>query len=158
MSTFLPANRLLQKQYRRHNYAKYSDLIYDLLQTEKYDELLTNNGTLSLPWKKNKMAPSAFSGPCLRNPVGRLFRVAPLGLPGDGNHVTLALLILCSRVSGLSASTGPQAKASAATIGFFLPSLLIHFLDPSPSTSIRLAVFLHDLEKLIHYLRQANER
>ena len=35
LSTFLPSNRLLQQQYRRHNYAKYSDLIYDLLQVEK---------------------------------------------------------------------------------------------------------------------------
>ena len=31
LSTFLPANRLLQQQYRRHKYTKYSDLIYDLL-------------------------------------------------------------------------------------------------------------------------------
>jgi len=28
-------NRLLQQQYRRHNYAKYSDFIYDLPQVEK---------------------------------------------------------------------------------------------------------------------------
>jgi hypothetical protein len=34
LSTFLPANRLLQQQYRCHNYVKYSDLIYDLLQAE----------------------------------------------------------------------------------------------------------------------------
>ena len=43
LSIFLPANRLLQQQYRRHNYAKYSDLIYDLLQVEKHDEFLTKN-------------------------------------------------------------------------------------------------------------------
>jgi hypothetical protein len=43
LSTFLPANRLLQQQHRRHNYVKYSDLIYDLLQAAKYDELLTKN-------------------------------------------------------------------------------------------------------------------
>jgi len=43
LSTFLPENRLLQQQYRRHNYAKYSDLIHDLSQAEKHDELLTKN-------------------------------------------------------------------------------------------------------------------
>jgi hypothetical protein len=55
LSTFLPTNRLLQQQYCRHNYAKYSDLIYDLLQAEKHDEILTKNhqirpmGTSPLP-------------------------------------------------------------------------------------------------------------
>jgi hypothetical protein len=43
LSTFLHANRILQHQYRRHKYTKYSDLIYDLLQEEKHDELLTKN-------------------------------------------------------------------------------------------------------------------
>jgi hypothetical protein len=43
LSTFLPASRILQQQYRRHKYTKYSDLIYDLLQAEKHDELLTKN-------------------------------------------------------------------------------------------------------------------
>jgi len=43
LSTFLPANRLLQQQYRCHNYAKYSDLIHNLLQAEKHDELLTKS-------------------------------------------------------------------------------------------------------------------
>uniref|UniRef100_K3ZDC9 Uncharacterized protein n=1 Tax=Setaria italica TaxID=4555 RepID=K3ZDC9_SETIT len=46
LSTFLSANRILQQQYRRHNYTKYSDLIYDLFQIEKYDELLTKNHQL----------------------------------------------------------------------------------------------------------------
>ena len=46
LSTFLPTNRLLQQQYRRHKYTKYSDLIYDLLQAEKHDELLTKNHQL----------------------------------------------------------------------------------------------------------------
>jgi hypothetical protein len=32
LSTFLPANWILQQQYRRHKCTKYSDLIYDLLQ------------------------------------------------------------------------------------------------------------------------------
>jgi hypothetical protein len=41
--TFLPANRMLQLQYRHHKYTKYFDLIYDLLQAEKHDELLTKN-------------------------------------------------------------------------------------------------------------------
>jgi hypothetical protein len=43
LSTFLSTNRLLQQQYHHHNYAKYSDLIYDLLQVEKHDELLIKN-------------------------------------------------------------------------------------------------------------------
>uniref|UniRef100_K3YLK5 Retrotransposon Copia-like N-terminal domain-containing protein n=1 Tax=Setaria italica TaxID=4555 RepID=K3YLK5_SETIT len=46
LSTFLPANRILQQQYRHHNYTKYSDLIYDLVQEEKHDELLTKNHQL----------------------------------------------------------------------------------------------------------------
>ena len=48
LSTFLPANRLLQQQYRCHNYAKYSDLIHNLLQAEKHDELLTKNHQMRL--------------------------------------------------------------------------------------------------------------
>ena len=43
LSTFLPANRILQQQYRNRAYVKYSDLIYNLLQAEKHDELLTRN-------------------------------------------------------------------------------------------------------------------
>ncbi|KAL6591956.1 hypothetical protein ACP70R_049648 [Stipagrostis hirtigluma subsp. patula] len=46
LSTFLPANRLLQQQYRRHGYVKHSALIYDLQQAEKHDELLTKNHQL----------------------------------------------------------------------------------------------------------------
>uniref|UniRef100_K4A1X9 Retrotransposon Copia-like N-terminal domain-containing protein n=1 Tax=Setaria italica TaxID=4555 RepID=K4A1X9_SETIT len=46
LSTFLPTNRILQQQYLYHNYTKYSDLIYDLLQAEKHDELLTKNHQL----------------------------------------------------------------------------------------------------------------
>uniref|UniRef100_K3Y219 Retrotransposon Copia-like N-terminal domain-containing protein n=1 Tax=Setaria italica TaxID=4555 RepID=K3Y219_SETIT len=46
LSTFLPANRILQQQYRRYNYTKYSDLIYDLFKAEKHDELLTKNHQL----------------------------------------------------------------------------------------------------------------
>ena len=55
LSTFLPANRILQQQYRNRAYVKYSDLIYNLLQAEKHDELLTRNhqmrpvGTNPLP-------------------------------------------------------------------------------------------------------------
>jgi hypothetical protein len=43
VSTFLPVNRILQQQYRHHEYTKYSDLIYDLLPAEKHDELFTKN-------------------------------------------------------------------------------------------------------------------
>ena len=50
LSTFLPANRILQQQYRRHKYTKYSNLIYDLLQAEKHDELLTKNHQLRPIW------------------------------------------------------------------------------------------------------------
>src|SRR5438128_12629017 len=55
LSTFLPANRLLQQQYRNGKYTKYSALIHDLAQAEKLDELLTKNhqmrpsGTAPLP-------------------------------------------------------------------------------------------------------------
>uniref|UniRef100_K3ZZU1 Uncharacterized protein n=1 Tax=Setaria italica TaxID=4555 RepID=K3ZZU1_SETIT len=46
LSTFIPANRILQQQYRCHNYTKYFDLIYDLRQVEKHDELFTKNHQL----------------------------------------------------------------------------------------------------------------
>uniref|UniRef100_K3ZDM4 Retrotransposon Copia-like N-terminal domain-containing protein n=1 Tax=Setaria italica TaxID=4555 RepID=K3ZDM4_SETIT len=46
LPTFLPANRILQQQYHCHNYTKYSNLIYYLLQAEKHDELLTKNHQL----------------------------------------------------------------------------------------------------------------
>jgi hypothetical protein len=46
ISTFLPANKILQHQYHRHKYTKYSDLTYDLLQAGKHDELLTKNHQL----------------------------------------------------------------------------------------------------------------
>src|SRR6266508_3824603 len=55
LSTFLPANRLLQQQYRNEKYTKYSALIHDLAQAEKQDKLLTKNhqmrppGTAPLP-------------------------------------------------------------------------------------------------------------
>jgi hypothetical protein len=42
---FLPTNRLLQ-QHTRHNYDKYSNLTYDLVQAKKYNELLTKNHQL----------------------------------------------------------------------------------------------------------------
>ena len=35
----LPSDRILQQQYRSRNYQLYSDLIHDLLQAEKHDEL-----------------------------------------------------------------------------------------------------------------------
>jgi hypothetical protein len=39
----LPSNRVLQHQYRVQNYQCYADLIRDLLQAEKHDELTINN-------------------------------------------------------------------------------------------------------------------
>jgi hypothetical protein len=50
----LPSNRVLKHQYRAQNYQRYSELIQDLLQTEKHDELTMRNhhqrpiGTVSL--------------------------------------------------------------------------------------------------------------
>jgi hypothetical protein len=35
----LPSNMILQHQYRARNYQNYSNLINDLLQAEKHDEL-----------------------------------------------------------------------------------------------------------------------
>jgi hypothetical protein len=39
LQTMLPLDRILQHQYRVKNYQTYSDLIHDLLQAEKHDEL-----------------------------------------------------------------------------------------------------------------------
>jgi hypothetical protein len=39
----LPSDKILQHQYRAKNYQTYSDLIYDLLQAEKHDELTLRN-------------------------------------------------------------------------------------------------------------------
>ena len=43
LSTMLPADRLLQQQFRQHNFQVYSELIQILIQAEKYDELLVKN-------------------------------------------------------------------------------------------------------------------
>jgi hypothetical protein len=43
LQTMLPSNRILQHQYRSRNYQHYSDLIRDLLQAEKHDELTLKN-------------------------------------------------------------------------------------------------------------------
>jgi hypothetical protein len=39
----LPSNRVLQHQYQARNYQHYADLIRDLLQAEKHDELTIKN-------------------------------------------------------------------------------------------------------------------
>jgi hypothetical protein len=39
LQTMLPSDRTLQHQYRAKNYQHYSDLIHDLIQKEKHDEL-----------------------------------------------------------------------------------------------------------------------
>ena len=49
LSTCLPANRLLQQQYRNGKYTKYSRLIYDFIQAEKHNELLTKNHHMHPP-------------------------------------------------------------------------------------------------------------
>ena len=43
LSTMLPYDRVLQQQYRAHNYKLYSQLIHTLTHAEKYDELLLKN-------------------------------------------------------------------------------------------------------------------
>jgi hypothetical protein len=51
----LPSDRILKHQYCARNYQHYSELIHDLLQAEKHDELTMRNhhqcliGTTSLP-------------------------------------------------------------------------------------------------------------
>jgi hypothetical protein len=43
LETMLPSDRVLQHQYRAQNYQRYADLICDLLQAEKHDELTIKN-------------------------------------------------------------------------------------------------------------------
>jgi hypothetical protein len=55
LTTMLPSDRVLKHQYRARNYQRYSELIQDLLQAEKHDELTMRNyyqcpvGTAPLP-------------------------------------------------------------------------------------------------------------
>jgi hypothetical protein len=55
LTTMLPSDRVLKRQYRAWNYHYYSKLIHDLLQAEKHDELTMRNhhqhaiGTAPLP-------------------------------------------------------------------------------------------------------------
>jgi hypothetical protein len=43
LQTMLPSDRILQHQYHAKNYQTYSDLVHDLLQAEKHDELTLRN-------------------------------------------------------------------------------------------------------------------
>ena len=43
LQTMIPSDRVLQHQYRARNYQTYSELIHDLLQAEKHDELTMKN-------------------------------------------------------------------------------------------------------------------
>jgi hypothetical protein len=43
LQTMLPLDRILQHQYRAKNYQNFSDLIHDLPQAEKHDELTLRN-------------------------------------------------------------------------------------------------------------------
>jgi hypothetical protein len=43
LQTILPSDRILQHQYCAKNYQNYSDLIHDLLQAKKHDELTLRN-------------------------------------------------------------------------------------------------------------------
>jgi len=69
----LPADRILQQQYRARNYTVYSELIHVLLQAEKHDELLLKNsnqrpvGAAPLPevhanFQKNTKFNGSFKG------------------------------------------------------------------------------------------------
>ena len=71
--TMLPADRILQQQYRARNYTVYSELIHVLLQAEKHDELLLKNsnqrpvGAAPLPevhanFQKNTKFNGSFKG------------------------------------------------------------------------------------------------
>jgi hypothetical protein len=73
LSTMLPADRILQQQYRARNYQVYSELIHVLLQAEKHDELLLKNshqrpvGAAPLPevhanFQKNNKFNGSFKG------------------------------------------------------------------------------------------------
>jgi hypothetical protein len=43
LQTMLPSYRVLQHQYHARNYQHYANLIHDLLQAEKHDELTIKN-------------------------------------------------------------------------------------------------------------------
>jgi hypothetical protein len=43
LTTMLPSDRVLKHQYRAQNYQRYLELIHDLLQVEKHDELTMRN-------------------------------------------------------------------------------------------------------------------
>jgi hypothetical protein len=43
LQTMLPSDQVLQHQHQAQNYQRYADLIRDLLQVEKYDELTIKN-------------------------------------------------------------------------------------------------------------------
>jgi hypothetical protein len=43
LQTMLPSDRMLQLQYRAKNYQTYSDIVHDLLQEEKHDDLTLCN-------------------------------------------------------------------------------------------------------------------
>ena len=73
LSTMLPADRILQQQYRARDYQVYSELIHVLLQAEKHDELLLKNshqrpvGAAPLPevhanFQKNTKFNGSFKG------------------------------------------------------------------------------------------------
>jgi hypothetical protein len=55
LTTMLPSDRVLKYQYQARNYQRYSELIQDIFQAEKHDELTMRNhhqhsvGTATLP-------------------------------------------------------------------------------------------------------------
>jgi hypothetical protein len=77
LSTMLPADRILQQQFRQHNFQVYSKLIQTLIQAEQHDELLLKNhhklpiGAAPPPmpevnytvWNNNKFDGSTSSNP-----------------------------------------------------------------------------------------------
>jgi hypothetical protein len=79
LSTMLPSDRVLQQQYRAHNYQAYSQLIHTLTQAEKHDELLLKNhhkrpvGSAPLPEVHNvqEKPKNKFKGKFPKNKFGK---------------------------------------------------------------------------------------
>jgi hypothetical protein len=53
LQTMLPLDRILQHQYCAKNYQTYSDLVHDLLQAEKHDELTLRNHHPRMPGNRH---------------------------------------------------------------------------------------------------------
>jgi hypothetical protein len=78
LSTMLPADRVLQQQYRANKYTQYSQLIHTLTQAEKHDELLMKNhqkhpiGAAPLPEAHSVQSNRKFKGSNSGDPKNKL--------------------------------------------------------------------------------------